>query len=119
MVDKLKRREYQYFALKPFKFFICACTKLHFFVITFLFDPTSTEGNLFQDVTIYDSLKRVTRHTNDNMQTRFGNRSEGSKFLIQLQDFFKKFVLYGTDFYNVLEYDPNFILTDVKYCERP
>ena len=31
---KLKRREYQYFSLKPFKFIICACSGLHFFVIT-------------------------------------------------------------------------------------
>ena len=34
-----KREEYQYFSLKKFNIFICACTRLHFFVIKMEYLP--------------------------------------------------------------------------------
>ena len=114
-----KREEYQYFSLKKFNIFICACTRLHFFVIKMEYDPTDVDGHIFKNVTIYDSLKRVTRQTNNVPITRNYNNSPATIFLQKFQQFFAKFVLYGTDFETILLENKDYILKNVMYNECP
>ena len=82
-----KRQEYQYYSLKPFNIYICACTNLHFFLVNLIYDPTDNDGNVFKKVIIYDSLKRVTRATNNVPITRYMNKSPATEFLKKLQSF--------------------------------
>ena len=82
------------------------------------YDPTDS-GSLFKNITVYDSLKRSSRKTTSTIQTRFGNKSPATVFLKKFQEVLQKFVLYGTDYYNILEYDKDYITSDVKYCMCP
>jgi hypothetical protein len=53
-----KQQELNLFSKQPYKFLICSCTKAHFFVISMDFDAECIDGNVFDNIVIYDSIKR-------------------------------------------------------------
>jgi hypothetical protein len=98
------------------KLCMCPCSSGHFFVITMVFDPTSTTGDFFQDVKIFDSLKRPTTRT---INTRHFNKCPATEFLQKFQLFVRKFILYDSDIATVYLSDKQHILQNIDYVECP
>ena len=59
-----KQQQMQYFSERSFKFIMCNCTHNHFFVVSLEFNANDDTGNLFTNITIYDSMSR-SKQKND------------------------------------------------------
>ena len=62
-----KRNIYKHYTTKPYRIIVINCHKGHFFVISMIFDATDAEGDYFQYINIYDSLKRSFRKNTKNV----------------------------------------------------
>ena len=112
---KFAREKYKNYGTKPFQIFQVSCQEGHFFVLEMVFDATDVEGNFFQWVKVYDSLKRSGRNKKRVIQL---DNTTVRNLLKKYQEFFIKNILYGTDHKEVLN-DPEYILQDLSYHECP
>ena len=102
--------------MKPFKLIMCTCTSGHYFVISMTLDGTDTDGDIFKNVTIYDSLKRVPT---SKLQTRFRNKSPDIELLKKIQKFLLTYVLFDSVISKQLVEDEEYILKGVSYRPCP
>ncbi len=110
-----KKIDYQRYSIKPSTIIMISCDDSHFLVIKIEFDPTNTSGNIFKRTTIYDSLKRSGR----NQKKLVSASSTEGMFLMRVQSFLAKYVLYGTSMGKKLINKPQFILKLAKIHECP
>ncbi len=110
-----KKIEYQKFSLKPATFIFLSCDDSHFIVLKLLFDPTNTSGKIFQNVEVYDSLKRSVR----NKEKKVSKTSVEGIFLKRVQSFFSLYVLWGTAIEKKLNDDEYLILEGATIRECP
>lgn len=87
-----KKADYQRYSIKPSNIIMICCDDSHFLVIKVEFDPTNISGNIFNNIAIYDSLKRSGRNKNKEISP---TSTEGI-FLMRFQSFLAHYVLYGT-----------------------
>ena len=81
------RERYRFYSFKKLHFLAANCSNSHFFVIKVIFDIQSEE--IFQHVTLYDSLRRTGR----NNKT-LNKNSIGAQFLLQFQRFMTEFCFF-------------------------
>lgn len=106
------RERYRFYSFKKFHFLAANCSNSHFFVIKVIFDIQSEE--IFQHVTLYDSLRRTGR----NNKT-LNKNSIGAQFLLQFQRFMTEFCFFEVPRSKVLINDPDFILRNAVYADCP
>ena len=110
-----KRNELKYFSEKKFKFILCSCTKGHYFVISLEFDPKGTDGNVFKNVNIYDSMKITPRM----QETKINNKSSYGVVLKKFQQFICKYVLWDNEVGQSISLNNEYILEKGKHWKCP
>ena len=95
-----------------FKFYGINCSQSHFFVISVDFDIR--RQNIFQNVKIYDSLRRTGRNV-----TALNINSTGAQFLISFQSFLAKYAFFASLNVERLINENEFILGNVQYIQCP
>ena len=109
---RLLRRKYQSYNMKPYRFMAINCSRSHFLVISATFDLSL--GDLFEEVTVYDSLRRSSR----GKDAVTANSIPGM-FLREFQLFLANFCFFNTmrakEFYD----NPNKILENALYVSCP
>jgi SWIM zinc finger/MULE transposase domain/Ulp1 protease family, C-terminal catalytic domain len=85
------RHSYFPYSLDRFRFLAATCTEAHFFVVDVTFDIRS--DNIFQNVTLYDSLRKTGRRD----QGRLNSRNRGAQFLRRFQNFLAQYCFVDDD----------------------
>jgi hypothetical protein len=106
------REKYKYYSSNGFKFISAICNKNHFFVVKVDFDVR--RDNIFQDVRVFDSLRR-TRLNIDAVDTN----SNGGKLLRELQLFLSQFAFFDVPMNETLVKNPDLILAEAVYSSCP
>ena len=78
-------------------------------------DRSCGDRNIFQNVNIYDSLKRSNQYIN----TRSTNKSVATSFLIKLQKNFLVYVFHNTKIGTLLAQEKTLIVKDIKFTDCP
>jgi hypothetical protein len=89
--------------------------------ITTIFGFDINRKKIFDNVTVYDSLKKIDRNDKTEKSAKFNKNCSGGLFLRTFQEFILKYVFHDYDptKLKVLEDDPDYILKNATYCPNP
>ncbi len=119
------REEFKFFKTRQFRIVSLCFEKGHYFIIFMILDANDVDGDYFQYLTIYDSLKRSVRNVEQNGPTNNAasvkpvvHNSSAIRVLKKYQQFFLNYILYNSKHKYLLK-DPVFILKGISYGETP
>lgn len=110
---------YSHYSSQQYRFVAATCSQAHFFVVDVTFDLRHTD--IFQKVTVYDSLRKTGRNRDDG---RLNIYTKGAEFLLALQQFLMHYCLSEDDDNDkspmlLLSQQPNLILDKCTVCSCP